>query len=520
MSFALKLSNKINNLQYNALSADAVHWAKVGILDTVGVTLAGAAEEATRITLGVSGGSSGPALVFGHARRIGALDAALVNGTASHALDFDDCNNTLGGHPSAPILPALFALADEIGATGQDFIAAYVAGFETECKLSMAVNFYQYTRGWHPTATLGVFGSAAACAHLLKLSDAQTATALSIAASFSSGVKSNFGTMTKPLHVGHCSRNGLFAALMARDGFTAGPEAFEHKQGYFEVFNGAGNYDATKVLPAWANPLDITRPGIAIKSYPCCGSTHPAIDCMIELVHKHNLTPDNVAKIESWTHPRRLEHTNRPDPQSSLDAKFSVQYTLARALKDRTVKIEQFEGDTWKDPATRAILPKIHSTTYTTAQFPADNHFGAEVKVTMTDGRVVSTKTDQALGRSVDKPLPADKLKEKFDNCAARALIGTRNAGFVAASRSMQPGKPDTTIRAMRGEDLAPPCTLNWNQSQMISRCMNERCDCRPAKAMPPCVPPCQPMTKVRVLLCSKLPMRTSPAARAVSRAA
>ncbi len=449
MSFAIELSNKINNLQYSALPAEAVYWAKVGILDTVGVTLAGASEDATRIVLGVSGSSSGPALVFGHARRVGALDAALINGTASHALDFDDCNNTLGGHPSAPILPALFALADETGATGKDFIAAYVAGFETECKLSMVVNFHQYTKGWHPTATIGVFGATAACAHLLKLSIEQTATALSIAASLAAGVKSNFGTMTKPLHVGHCARSGLFAALLARDGFTAGPQAFEHKQGYFEVFNGAGNYDAAKAFPAWANPLDITRPGIAIKQYPCCGSTHPAIDCMLELVQKHNLTPDNVARIDSWTHPRRLEHTNRPDPQSSLDAKFSVQYTLARALKDRTVKIEQFEGDTWKDPATRAILPKIHAATYTPLQFPADNHFGAEVKVTLTDGRVVSAKTDQALGRSVDKPLPAERLKEKFDNCAARALSSDAVARLYAAIQDFENAKDVREIAAL-----------------------------------------------------------------------
>ena len=196
--------------------------------------------------------------------------------------------------------------------------------------------------------------------------------------------------MTKPLHVGHCARSGLFAALLARDGFTAGATAFEHKQGYFEVFNGAGNYDASKAIPAWANPLDITRPGIAIKSYPCCGSTHPAIDCMLELVNRHDLKPEQVARIDSWTHSRRLEHTNRPNPQSDLDAKFSVQYTLARALKDRTVKLEHFEGTHWQDPATRAILPKIHVAPYTTAQFPADNHFGAEVKVTLTDGRVLS----------------------------------------------------------------------------------------------------------------------------------
>ena len=269
MSFATELSNKIKSLQFNTLSADAVHWAKVGILDTVGVTIAGAQEDATRIVLGVSGSASGPSLVFGHARRIGALDAALVNGTASHALDFDDCNNTLGGHPSVPILPALFALADETGATGKDFIAAYVAGFETECKLSMVVNFYQYTRGWHPTTTIGVFGSAAACAHLLKLSVEQTATALSIAASLAAGVKSNFGTMTKPLHVGHCARSGLFAALLARDGFTAGAQAFEHKQGYFEVFNGAGNYDASRRCPPSQPLLPCLPECPAGKSPPC-----------------------------------------------------------------------------------------------------------------------------------------------------------------------------------------------------------------------------------------------------------
>lgn len=449
MSFATELSNKINELQYDTLPANAVHWAKVGILDTVGVTIAGAAEDATRIVLGVSGSSSGPSLVFGHARRIGALDAALVNGTASHALDFDDCNNTLGGHPSVPILPALFALADETGATGKDFIAAYVAGFETECKLSMVVNFHQYTKGWHPTTTIGVFGSAAACAHLLKLSVEKTATALSIAASLAAGVKSNFGTMTKPLHVGHCARSGLFAALLARDGFTAGATAFEHKQGYFEVFNGAGNYDASKAIPAWAKPLDITRPGIAIKSYPCCGSTHPAIDCMLELVEKHQLKPEQVARIDSWTHTRRLEHTNRPDPQSSLDAKFSVQYTLARALKDRTVKLEHFEGDHWKDPETRALLPKIHVATYTTAQFPADNHFGAEVKVTLTDGRVLSTKTDQALGRSVDKPLPPEMLKAKFDNCAARALSTDNVARLYAAIQDFENAKDVREVAAL-----------------------------------------------------------------------
>ena len=179
MTLALELARRINALRYESLPAEAAHGAKVGILDTVGVTLAGAREDCARIVAGVAArGATGPSLIFGANRRTAPLEAALVNGTAAHALDYDDCNNTLGGHPSVPLLPALFALADETGVSGRDFIAAYVAGFETECKIALGVHFYHYTKGWHPTATLGVFGAAAACAKLLKLSEEKTAIAL------------------------------------------------------------------------------------------------------------------------------------------------------------------------------------------------------------------------------------------------------------------------------------------------------------------------------------------------------
>ncbi|HSF20657.1 MAG TPA: MmgE/PrpD family protein, partial [Burkholderiales bacterium] len=338
MTLALELAQRINALRYDGLPAEAVHWAKIGILDTVGVTLAGAREDCARIVDGIAAhGATGPSLIFGGNRRTAPLEAALVNGTASHALDFDDMTNNLGGHPSAPILPALFALADETGASGRDFMAAYVAGFETECKIAMGVHFYHYTKGWHPTATLGVFGAAAACAKLLKLPDDRIATALSIAASLAAGIKANFGTMVKPLHVGHCTRNGMFAALLARDGFSAGDRVFEHKQGFFNVFNGEGNYDAGKILPAWAQPLDIVKPGIAIKQYPCCGSTHSALDAILKLAREHKPAADDIERVDVWTHTRRLEHTNRPEPKSDLDAKFSVQYCMARALLDRRI---------------------------------------------------------------------------------------------------------------------------------------------------------------------------------------
>ncbi|HET7883286.1 MAG TPA: MmgE/PrpD family protein, partial [Acetobacteraceae bacterium] len=250
MTIAEILAERIASVRFEALPEEAVHWARVAILDTVGCTLAGASEPCARIVAGVTA-APGPSLLFGTDRRTAPLDAALINGTASHALDYDDCSDTLGGHPSAPVLPALFALADTRAVDGRAFIAAYVTGWEIETRIARGVNFYHYEKGWHPTATLGVFGATAACCQLLGLAPAVTATALGLAASFASGVKANFGTMTKPLHVGHCSRNGLFAALLAADGFTANAGALEHPQGFLHVFNGAGNFDADVIVGEW-----------------------------------------------------------------------------------------------------------------------------------------------------------------------------------------------------------------------------------------------------------------------------
>jgi 2-methylcitrate dehydratase PrpD len=422
MTIAEELAHRIGTVTFDSLPPDAVAWAKVGILDTVGVTLAGAGEDCARIVAGVAAHSAGPALLFGDRRCVAPLDAALVNGTAAHALDFDDCSNSMGGHPSAPVLPALFALAAVRKVSGRDFVAAYVAGFETETRIARGVNFHHYEKGWHPTATLGTFGAAAASAHLLGLDARRTAVALGLAASLASGIKANFGTMTKPLHVGHAARNGLMAALLAADGFTAGTDTLEHAQGFLLVFNGAGNFSAEAVVADWGAPLDILKPGIAIKQYPCCGSTHPAIDAMLALVERHALTPAAVERVDSWTHPRRLAHTNRPEPKSALDAKFSVQYCLARALLHGRISLDHFEGDAWRDPGVQALLARIHAAPHPEMSMASTDHFGGEVRVQMRDGRQVTAKVDRPLGRGPEKPLPRSRLEAKFRDCAERAL--------------------------------------------------------------------------------------------------
>jgi len=435
MALACDIAQRARALRYEDLPPAAIHWAKVGLLDYIGVTLAGSTEPAPRLALEALGApGAGASAVFGTPHRLNALDAALVNGTASHALDFDDCNNTFGGHPSVPLLPALFALADETGASGRDFILAYVTGFEVETKIALGVHLHHYTKGWHPTATLGTFGAAAACAKLMGLDEARTATALAIAASLASGIKANFGTMVKPLHVGHCTRNGLYAARLARAGFTANPATvFEHKQGFFNVFNGEGTYDASRVTARWANPLDIVDPGIAIKQYPCCGSTHSALDAMLALVREHDVKPEAVERIDVWTHPRRLEHTNRPAPKSALDAKFSVQYCLARAVAERRITIDHFEGDAYRDPAVQRLLARVNAAPYGADRFPPDNHFAAEVNVHARDGAVFKRKVDQPFGRTSANPLPPERLRDKFENCAARVLDSQAIAGIHAA---------------------------------------------------------------------------------------
>ena len=424
MYIAERIAQGVLNIQYETLPKEAIHWAKVGVLDYMGCTVAGSTEPAARIAMDVliDQAGIGNSVLIGRTECLPALEAAVVNGTASHALDFDDISNTMGGHPSAPLLSALFALADEGEYSGRALLAAYVAGFEVETKIARGVHFHHYTKGWHPTSTLGIFGVAAACAHLMGLDLAKTTTAIAIAASSSSGIKANFGTMTKPLHVGLCARAGMFAAKLAAKGFTASPNVFEHKQGFLDIYNGAGTYNVDRIFELWAAPLDIVEPGIAIKQYPCCGSMHPALDAMLQLVHKHDLLPDQVSKIKVWLHTRRLEHTNRPWPNSELDAKFSVQYGVARAITDRKIIMGQFEGQAFSDAVVHKLLAKIEAFPYTVDQFPESNHFGAEVEVLTNNGQMLKARVEQAVGRTSSDPLPRDLLRAKFENCSSRVL--------------------------------------------------------------------------------------------------
>ena len=238
------------------------------------------------------------------------------------------------------------------------------------------------------------------------LDRAKTAQALAIAASLASGIKANFGTMTKPLHVGHTARSGLFAAQLAREGFTANPAALEHKQGFLMVFNGAGNFDAEAILEG-LGPALRHRPPRARRSSSTRAAAAPtrrSTRCCCCAANTTSRRTRWRASIR-WTHPRRLAHTDRPDPQSGLDAKFSVQYCLARALLDGRIVLEHFEGEAFRDPAARALMRRIHAAPHPETNAEGGGEpLGAEVRITFDDGRTIAKRVGSALGPRPRQP--------------------------------------------------------------------------------------------------------------------
>lgn len=433
-----RIADRMLSLTYAAAPPSARETARLAVMDTVGVTLAGAHSEVARrlfAALGAHAGG-GSSSLFGRGVAVDPLSAAMINGAAAHAHDFDDCSNTMGGHPSAPVVTALWALAEQRGASGEALLSAYVAAVEVETRLGRAVNFHHYEKGWHPTATLGTFGAAAGCAHLMGLDSGRAAAALALAASMAAGIKANFGTMAKPFHVGQSARNGLSAALMAEAGITANPGALEHHQGFFAVYD-EGEVDAAASLRDWADPLDLVEPGIAFKRHPCCASTHPAIDALLILRQRHELRWEDVDSILSWTHPRRLRHTDRPDPRSGLEAKFSVQYVLARALDAGRLSLSDFTDAAVADPVTRARMARVTAAPHPEADLASTEHFFATVTVRTTAGAELVAEVDRPLGRDRQHPLPEGALEEKFLDCAAAVMPAQKAAALRDALLSL-----------------------------------------------------------------------------------
>ncbi|MFD1883274.1 MmgE/PrpD family protein [Paracoccus pacificus] len=426
MSFARELARRALSIRSETAPAEAAHIARRAFADTIGVALAGADAPYLDGLEAVLDTASAPgqATLWGRGRRASVLHAPLVNGTAAHALDFDDCSTTMGGHPSAPVVPVVLALAEWTGATAGKAIEAWMTGVEVETRLARGLLPHHYEKGWHPTATLGVFGATAAAARMFDFDEERMATALAVAVSMASGLKSNFGTPVKPLHVGQAAHNAVMAALVTRRGMTANPEAFEHNYGFFNLFNGAGTYDAEAILRDWDGPMEVLDPGIAIKQHPCCGSAHSAIDAGLDIVAREGLLPaDAIERIETSTHDRRLAHTNRPDPRTGLDAKFSVQFLTAKALTTGRIRLADFDDASFLTPELADLLPRVAASGHQ----ERDAYLG-RVRVVMKDGRVFEGSASTRFGRGPTNPMSDTELRDKFTDCAT-PLLGEAGAG-------------------------------------------------------------------------------------------
>jgi len=354
--------------------------------------------------------------LLGTAKFSTAADAALYNGACAHALDYDDTNHPAYAHPSAAIVPALLAAGALVDASGEEVVTAYVLGFEVMGKLGCALNTAHYLRGWHATATFGTLAACAAAAMLLRLPEHEFVMALGIAASAAGGLRANFGSEVKPLHAGYAARNGVLAALLAREGYVASEDALEHRYGYVGTFNDglATDLDA---LRRWGEPLEIlTEYGLALKPYPSCGATHTAIEAAI--LARADLRGEKVARIRAGVSEMAFAPLIHVMPRSPLEGKFSLHYCIGAALVDGRVGLDTFSDGKVADPQIRDLVGRI--------AMEADDRvrdgteFPTVLEVETTTGRRIEKHVPLAIGKP-ERWFTRAQLEEKFMDCAGRA---------------------------------------------------------------------------------------------------
>lgn len=447
MNATAGIARFVTEMRYDKLPSQAIATAKTAVLDCLGVTLAGTKEASAKICsdLALHEDAREESTVFGQGFRSSSLNAALANGTAAHALDFDH-SFTLMGQPTAPIIPAIFSLGEAIAASGRQMIEAYVAGFETTAKLVLALRD-RAEDGWHPPSTLGSFGAAVACARLLRADVAQVEMTLGIAASMASGLVCNFGTMSKPLHVGLGARNGVLAAKLAQSGFTANAQAIETGAGFYEVFYPGAKPD-NQTLEELGTSYELINRGVRIKPYPCGGLTHPAIDAVLEFRGQHGITADTVEAIDVAVAQHTFDRISFRVPQNGLQGKFCIPYLVARAVIDGKLFLDAFTDTAVRDQNVLRLAARVEMRADPGLKPTAAGARPCRVTIRLRNGQTYSRQVDYAKG-SREAPMTADELKEKFVGCARQALGETSIARVIEDVDNLE-----------KLDDIRPLCRL------------------------------------------------------------
>ncbi len=411
----LSLGQFVADLSPNRLPQEAARIARMGFIDTIGTMIARGNEDSVRLMTETVAPGVGPAtLTFGD-RHAPAPEAAWINGTAAHALDYDDV--ALRGHPSTVLVPAILAEAEHLGSSGADMITAYVAGYETWAELFRRDTGLLHQKGWHPTGLYGAVGAAAACAKLRKLDAGKAAIAIALGASQSAGLMSNFGTMTKPFHAGKAAHAGIMAARLADAGFTANTDALEHPQGFLHAISPSGTEDRASESKAgveWA----ILSQGLGIKKYPTCYCTHRAIDCMLDLVNTSPIKADDVEKITVSISDYFSTVLRNHQPDTGLAAKFSIEFCMASGIVAQRVGLRELTDDFVQRPDIQALMRKVEivTTTIHDPELPgAAPH--DQVTVTLANGRTLEGEPVARATGHPSRPLTDQQIFDKFADC-------------------------------------------------------------------------------------------------------
>ncbi len=397
--------------------------ARIGFTDTVATMMAGSREPVVGMLLqhyAAFQSASQEAPVPFARKRMPSMYAACINGTAAHALDYDDV--ALSGHPSTVLVPAILAEGDVLGASGLEALRAYVIGYEVWAELFGRESDQYHLKGWHPTAVFGTVGAAAALAYLHGMNEEKVRNALAIAASMAGGLVANFGTMTKPLHAGRAAACAIEAVKLAKLGLTAAPDVFEHRAGYLNALSPAGEADRERPVDDLGTRLKILDIGLSIKQYPMCYSAHRSIDGLLDILKRENLQAADVRKVTTSIGRAQASMLRNHAPETGLEAKFSMEFAVASALTARRVGLNELTDDFVGEPEVRAQFAKVAIDCVDTESVhdPAFSRADRVVVETTNGHRFDSGEVEYARG---DPKLPLSEagLRTKFADCVAIA---------------------------------------------------------------------------------------------------
>jgi 2-methylcitrate dehydratase PrpD len=422
----------IENINFAALPSEALRIGTRCLLDGLGLFVAGSEEQTVQLLVDEAvetGGRSDALLLSRGKTKVPAPMAARVLGTAGHAHDWDDSQVSIDPahvyglltHPTIPPLSSALVMAQKLGnVDGKTFMLAFLTGFEVECKISEWMLPQHYLRGLHSSATVGTFGAFAAAAKLLQLNGEKLRSGFGIAASLAAGIRCNFGTMTKPLHVGRAAENGVTAALLAARGFTADPDALDGPWGFYAV--QGGGVSADKISQGFGKTWTIVEPGVSIKPYPCGVLTHPTIDLMLKLVSEHDVKPDDIETVRVFAGTNILNPIRYPIAANHLQAKFSLPAALAMIALARKAGKKEFSDDFVAATPMQAMQQRV-----TTELDPEIEKLGfdkmrSRIAIQLKNGTQAEGWADERYRGGPENPLSDADLEAKVRSCCEGVL--------------------------------------------------------------------------------------------------